>query len=170
MSQRGYDVRNVRAVLQAAPDASHLSPLTARRMLDVLPEFSGTKEFTQLAVAFKRVKNIAKELSDEAYATAETEGPALEQVLTEPAELALLEELRARRPIIESVLASGDGYRRAFAEAAGFGPAVDRFFTDVFVMADDQTLRRARLRLVKQLARLILTLADISEIVPQTES
>ena len=50
------------------------------------------------------------------------------------------------------------------------GPAVDRFFTDVFVMADDQTLRRARLRLVKQLARLILTLADISEIVPQTES
>ncbi len=170
LSQRGYDVRNVRAVLQAAPDASHLSPLTARRMLDVLPEFSGTKEFTQLAVAFKRVKNIAKELPDEAYAAAETEGPALEQVLTEPAELALLAELRARRPIIESVLASGDGYRRAFAEAAGFGPAVDRFFTDVFVMADDQTLRRARLRLVKQLARLILTLADISEIVPQTES
>jgi len=37
-------------------------------------------------------------------------------------------------------------------------------------MTDDQTLRRARLRLVKQLARLILTLADISEIVPQTES
>jgi len=68
------------------------------------------------------------------------------------------------------VLASGDGYRRAFAEAAQFGPAVDRFFTDVFVMADDQTLRRARLRLVTQLARLILTLADISEIVPQTES
>ena len=170
LSQRGYDVRNVRAVLQAAPDASRLSPLTARRMLDALPEFSGTKEFTQLAVAFKRVKNIAKELSDETYAAAEAEGPPLEQVLTEPAELALLEELRARRPIIEGVLASGDGYRRAFAEAAGFGPAVDRFFTDVFVMANDQTLRRARLRLVKQLARLILTLADISEIVPQTES
>ena len=170
LSQRGYDVRNVRAVLQAAPDASRLSPLTARRMLDALPEFSSTKEFTQLAVAFKRVKNIAKELSDETYAAAEAEGPPLEQVLTEPAELALLEELRARRPIIEGVLASGDGYRRAFAEAAQFGPAVDRFFTDVFVMADDQTLRRARLRLVTQLARLILTLADISEIVPQTES
>ena len=43
-------------------------------MLDALPEFSGTKEFTQLAVAFKRVKNIAKELSDETYAAAEAEG------------------------------------------------------------------------------------------------
>ena len=41
LSQRGYDVRNVRAVLQAAPDASHLNPLTARRMLEALPEFSG---------------------------------------------------------------------------------------------------------------------------------
>jgi glycyl-tRNA synthetase beta chain len=47
---------------------------------------------------------------------------------------------------------------------------VDRFFTDVFVMVDDQALRRARLRLMKRLARLILSLADISEIVLQTES
>jgi glycyl-tRNA synthetase beta chain len=47
---------------------------------------------------------------------------------------------------------------------------VDRFFTEVFVMVDDQALRRARLGLMNDLARLILRLADISEIVPQTES
>lgn len=169
LEQRGYDARNVRAVLQARP-LGELSPLVARRMLEVLPEFAGTPEFAQLATAFKRVKNIAKELGDAEFEAAERTGPALSAVLSEPAELALLTELDRRRPMIEGVLAAGDNYRRAFAAAAAFGPAVDRFFTDVFVMVDDQALRRARLRLMKHLARLILTLADISEIVPQTES
>ena len=169
LEQRGYDVRNVRAVLQARPLAA-VSPLVARRMLQALPEFAGTAEFTRLATAFKRVKNIARELGDEAFERAEREDPPLDQVLRDPAERALLDELAKRRPIIEDVLASGTGYRRAFAEAAAFGPAVDRFFTDVFVMVDDPALRRGRLRLVTHLARLILTLADISEIVPQTES
>jgi len=168
LEQRGFDVRNVRAVLQARA-IEDVSPLTARQMLEVLPEFTGTPEFRQLAVAFKRVKNIATELTPEAFDEAEGSGPPLGDALREPAERALLEELSRRRPVIEHVLADGRDYRRAFAEAAGFGPAVDRFFTDVFVMVDDPALRRARLRLVTHLARLILTLADISEI-PQTES
>ena len=169
LEQRGYDVRNVRAVLQARTLAA-VSPLVARRMLEALPEFTGTAQFTQLATAFKRVKNIARELDDAGFERAEREDPPLDAILQEAAERALLEELTRRRPAIEEVLASGAGYRRAFAEAAAFGPAVDRFFTDVFVMVDDPALRRGRLRLVKHLARLILTLADISEIVPQTES
>ncbi len=49
------------------------------------------------------------------------------------------------------------------------GRSVDRFFTDVFVMADDPRLRTARLTLMADLRDLILELADISEIVPQTE-
>ena len=60
-------------------------------------------------------------------------------------------------------------YRQAFADIAGLRPVVDRFFTDVFVMADDARLRQARLTLMAELRDLILTLADISEIVPQTE-
>ena len=51
-------MRNVRAVLAGRPLAE-ISPLEARRMLEVLPEFTGTPEFQQLATAFKRVKNIA---------------------------------------------------------------------------------------------------------------
>jgi glycyl-tRNA synthetase beta chain len=46
---------------------------------------------------------------------------------------------------------------------------VDRFFTEVFVMADDERVRTARLTLMAELRDLILGLADISEIVPQTE-
>jgi glycyl-tRNA synthetase beta chain len=169
LEQRGFDVRNVRAVLQAQPLVS-MRPLVARRMLEALPEFTGSPEFRQLATAFKRVKNIARELPDAAFEALERDDPDLGARLQEPAEVALGEELERRRPAIERLLAGGTSYRRALAEPAAFGPAVDRFFADVFVMTDDQALRRARLRLMKRLARLILTLADISEIVPQTES
>ncbi len=166
LEQRGFDVRNVRAVLAGRPLAA-ISPLEAKRMLEVLPEYAGTPEFQQLATAFKRVKNIARELPDAQFLEAERQGPPLATLLTEPAEQALLAELERRAPVIERVLVSGENYRQAFAEAAAFGPAVDRFFTDVFVMVEDPALRQARLRLMTSLARLILRLADISEIVPQ---
>lgn len=169
LEHRGFDVRNVRAVLAGRP-LEQISPVEARRMLEVLPEYTGTPEFQQLATAFKRVKNIARELPEEQFREAEEQGPPLASVLQEPAEQALLAELERRRPIIERVLESGDNYRQAFAEAAGFGPHVDRFFTDVFVMVEDPALRQARLRLMTSLAQLILRLADISEIVPQSES
>jgi glycyl-tRNA synthetase beta chain len=65
--------------------------------------------------------------------------------------------------------ASRSDYRAAFHEIAGLRAAVDRFFTEVFVMADDVRLRRARLKLMADLRDLILHLADISEIIPQTE-
>jgi glycyl-tRNA synthetase beta chain len=83
--------------------------------------------------------------------------------------MALLQELRQREPSIDSVLKSGENLRHAFVEAAQFGPAVDRFFTEIFVMVDDPALRKARLRLMKRLERLILRIADISEIVSETE-
>ena len=56
-------------------------------------------------------------------------------------------------------------FRAAYAEAAGFEPAVAAFFKDVLVMADDRRLRDARLALLKRLERLILQLGDISELV-----
>ena len=161
--QRGGDVRNVRAVTHA--DSRTLAPLTVRRKLAVLPDLAGAAEFTQLATLFKRVRNIARSAaSDGAHPGATT------SALTEPAEIALARELAERRPVIDAAVAAGDGYRRAFVEAAAFGPAVARFFDDVMVMADDPAVREARLGLLRQLESLILQLADVSEMVPQTES
>jgi glycyl-tRNA synthetase beta chain len=158
LEQRGFDTRNVRAVTHG--DADGLSPLVARRKLEVLPEFTSSAGFTQLATAFKRVRNIAKELP--AGASADL------SALKEPAEVALRDELERRQQTIEAAIAAGD-YRRAFAEAAKFGPAVDKFFTDVFVMVDDERLRSARLALMKRLESLILRLGDISEIVAEKQ-
>jgi glycyl-tRNA synthetase beta chain len=167
LEQRGFDVRNVRAVVHEG-SVQDLNPLSARLELEALPEFTESPDFRQLAVAFKRVRNIARELPDGDFADSEAHRGPLP--LTEPAEQALLAEIDQRQPRIEQVLTSGENYRAALAEAAKFGPAVDRFFTEVFVMVEDVRLRTARLRLMKRLERLILRLADISEIVPQSES
>ena len=164
LEQRGYDARNVRAVTH---EGSGTSPLVARRKLEALPAVVQSAEFQQLAVAFKRVRNIARELDDKAFDAEEKAHPDLSKALKEPAEKALLKEMDARRAVIEQASARGEGFGDAFAQAAGVGPAVDRFFTEVFVMADEPALRSARLRLMKRLERLILKLADVSEIVSE---
>ena len=163
LEQRGYDIRNVRAVSRVDD-----SPVDAKRKLEVLPEFTASPDFQKLAIAFKRVKNIARELGND-YHVDEVSQPNLRSWLKEPAEIALLNELDERGPAIDSVLKSGENLRRAFVEAAQFGPAVDRFFTEIFVMVDDAALREARLRLMKRLEQQILRIADISEIVSETE-
>ena len=156
---RGFDVRNVRAVTHQSLD--EMRPLDARRKLEVLPELTDSADFRTLARLFKRVKNIARKLpADEASETPR------EDLLKKPAERDLLAELDRRRSVIDAAVKTGSGFREAFSEAAKFGPSVDRFFTDVFVMTGDQA-QTARLRLMRQVEQLILQLADVSEIVPE---
>jgi glycyl-tRNA synthetase beta chain len=162
LEQRGFDVRNVRAVTSGP--VADLSPLQARRKLEVLPEFTESADFKQLALLFKRVRNIARNLDPAQAATASDDG----RVLVEPAEVELLAAIEAREPGIVTAVQSGQGFRQAFSEAARLGPAVAKFFDDVLVMAEDQRLREARLRLMKRLETLLLQLADVSEIVPES--
>ena len=168
LEQRGYDVRNVRAVTHQA-SLAEMQPLDARRKLEVLPEFTGSRDFLKLATLFKRVRNIARELPEVEFAGIESGVMSVSSSAEELAERQLREELEQRGPKIDAAVASGDGYRAAFAEAAGFGPAVDRFFTDVLVMAEDPAVRRRRLALMTRLERLILRLADVSEIVKEAD-
>jgi glycyl-tRNA synthetase beta chain len=158
LEQRRFDVRNVRAVTGGAPEL--LSPLQARRKVEVLPEFTESADFRQLALLFKRVRNIARNLDGAA-------GDIDRSLLTEPAEVALLQEIDQREPAVRAAVASGQGFRQAFGEAARLGPSVGKFFDDVLVMAEDAKLRHARLLLMKRLEDLILQLADVSEIVPE---
>jgi glycyl-tRNA synthetase beta chain len=155
LGERGFSIEIVRA---ATP--GQIIPLRARRAAEALQAMRTSADFQALAVLFKRVKNIARERTDSA--------PVDPQALTEPAERALVDELASRRPRIAQAIASAD-YKRAFVEIAALRPAVDRFFTEVFVMAEDAGTRSARLALMAELRDLILQIADISEIVPQTE-
>jgi glycyl-tRNA synthetase beta chain len=156
LEQRGFPVEIVRA----ATSLADVSPLRARRVAEAIQRMRGSEDFQALAVLFKRVKNIAKELPAGVAADL--------AALTEPAERALVAEVAARKPRIEAAAARSD-YRAAFMDIGGLRAAVDRFFTEVFVMADDVQVRNARLTLMADLRDLILHLADISEIIPQTE-
>lgn len=162
---RGYTFDEINAVLRPVDSRAAaerpLAPLDVRRRLEALRDVRGSADFEALAVAFKRVKNLAKELKDGPAATLNR--------LSEPSEVALVREYEARGGQIRAALATGD-YPQAFRAASGFRPVVDRFFTDVFVMVDDRDLKAERLTLVWRLHELLLELADISEIVPRTES
>ena len=156
---RGFAVE----VVRAATPPGDVSPLRARRIAEAIQGMRASEDFQALAVLFKRVKNIAPARGGGAPAA-----PLDRTALVESAEVALLAELDARRPRIEAAASRSD-YRAAFIEIAGLRAAVDRFFTEVFVMADDVRVRQARLTLMADLRDLILHLADISEIIPQTE-
>jgi glycyl-tRNA synthetase beta chain len=156
LEQRGVPIE----IARAATSAGAMRPLRARRIAEALRVMRASDDFQALAVLFKRVKNIARELKEDR--------PLDRSVLVEPAEQALLAELDARRSRIEQAAAAHD-YKKAFSEIALLRAPVDRFFTEVFVMADDLHIRSARLNLMAELRDLILDLADISEIIPQTE-
>jgi glycyl-tRNA synthetase beta chain len=166
LEERGFDLRNVRAVTYAR-GLDEVRPADELKKLNVLPEFTGTPEFLSLAKAFKRVRNIGK---DRAFSGHDLETFNIEPHLQEPAERELFAELNARESTIHRLIDDGDNFRQAFVEAAKFGPGVDRFFNDVLVMSDNEALKGARLRLLKRLERLILRLADISEIVSEDKS
>ena len=157
LEHRGLPADVVRGATASSED---VVPLRARRVAEALQALRTSADFQALAALFKRVKNIARELAGRA---------ALDRAaLTEPAEQALLAALDECRPQVEAAVARAD-YRRALSVIARLRPAVDRFFTDVFVMADDERVRTARLTLMADLRDLILSLADISEIAAQTE-
>jgi glycyl-tRNA synthetase beta chain len=157
LEQRRNPVEVVRG---ATVSGRNVAPLRARRVAAALQSMRASEDFQALAVLFKRVKNIARELKSH---------QGLDRAaITEPAELALLKELDTRRPRVEQAARAAD-YRQAFTEIAGLRPVVDQFFTEVFVMADDDRVKTARLTLMADLRDIILNLADISEIVPQTE-
>jgi glycyl-tRNA synthetase beta chain len=166
LEERGFDIRNVRAVTYKR-GLDMVRPADELSKLSVLPEFTSTEDFLALARAFKRVRNIGKARD---FGGDELQDAMIEPHLKEAAERQLFADLKARGASIGAHLEHGDRFRDAFGEAAKFGPAVDRFFNDVLVMTDDQTLQQARLRLLKRLEKLILQLADISEIVSEDKT
>ena len=157
--KRGFAADEINAVVPVGAPLDALAPLDLRRRLEALKGMRGSADFTALAAAFKRVKNIAKEragASPSIDALAAMDG-------AEPAEAALAAAIKERAPQIRTAAKAGD-YATAFRTAAGFRASVDRFFADVLVMHDDAAVRDRRLGLLAILRDLVMELADISEV------
>ncbi len=162
LGQRGFEARNVRAVTYLDRALDDIQPADELHKLQALQELAGSNELLLLGTAFKRVRNIGK---GQAFTAFELEYWQFETSLEEPSELVLLRDLKNKESVIESLIERGDNFRAAFLEAAKFGPTLEKFFKDVFVMTENSQVRSARLRLLKRFENLVLRLADISEIV-----
>ena len=162
LERRRFRHDEIRAVLPA--DTSKLTPYDVMRRVQALAQARKADGFEALAALFKRVKNITLEFAASTPSLARFQ--ALRSVLSEPAELALLTELEGRWPRIDKAL-HDERFLEALTELAHLHGAVNRFFVEVLVMAEDPALRQARLTLLTMLRDTILmTGGDISEIAP----
>lgn len=117
--------------------------------------FRTMDEALALAAANKRVSNILAKVEGELPTEIKPE------LLTEAAEQALAAKLAELQPQLTPLFAAGE-YQQALTLLASLRDAVDAFFEDVMVMADDMALRNNRLALLNQLREQFLHVADIS--------
>jgi len=113
------------------------------------------EDFTRLMVGFKRVYNITKTLKGggevlPALFEHEEERDLCE--LHEARKDAYLRQMEARR------------YEEALGVLVGFKETIDRYFDKVFVMVDDETVKKNRLSLLSRIKEMFLLFGDFSKI------
>jgi glycyl-tRNA synthetase beta chain len=150
--QEGLPEDVVRAVL--AMGSRH--PLRDRARAQALAALRQEPTFEDFALSFKRVQRI---IPADFVAVPEVDG----SVLVEAAEQALLAEQRRVAEEVAPLRAAGD-YGAILARLVTLRPAVDRFFDDILVMADEPDLRAARLTLLCRVRALFDGLADLSQL------
>jgi len=125
--------------------------------LKAIAAFAELSEAEALAAANKRIRNILRK-TDEAIP-----GAVDAAALAEDAERALHAAVEAALADTDAALAQRD-YVAVLKRLAALRVPVDRFFDGVMVMAEDPTLRRNRLALLKRLSDRFLAVADISQL------
>ena len=118
--------------------------------------FSSMNEAQALASANKRVSNILAKNGGESVSSEINSA-----LLTEEAEKTLAQQVAAKQTEVKPLLADAK-YKEALASLADLRDAVDAFFDNVMVMADDEAVKNNRLALLKQLQGLFIAIADIS--------
>ncbi len=162
LREREFAPQDIDAVLAVCDEAIYQVP----RRLEAVRQFNARAEAGALAAANKRIANIlAKEAgADKAALGRGDAGPAPDPArFAEDAERALFAAGERLRPQVEAWMAQED-FTAALVALAGLREAVDRFFTDVMVMAEDLALRENRLRLLRHLAAMMNRVADLSQL------
>ena len=153
LREQGYTAQEVAAVVDPRPDVIADLPqrLAAVRAFEAMPEAAA------LAAANKRTVNILRKAGGEADAAAGVRA----DLLGAGAERGLHDALTELAPLVDARMRAGD-YTGALVACARARDAVDRFFDDVMVMADDPALRSNRLALLKGVRAVMNRVADIA--------
>jgi glycyl-tRNA synthetase beta chain len=151
---RNYRYDELNAVFAACGLEVPVPDLALR--LEALSRFRSSEDFQALSLAFKRVGNIL---------AGQNPGAVDAAFLFEDEEKKLFHEIEALRPRTEAMVRKRH-YGEALQELSTLRSAVDRFFDEVLVMAEDQRLRENRLALLRGLRDLFSRVADLSQLVP----
>lgn len=119
--------------------------------------FRKLPEAEALAAANKRIANILRQAGGDISAGID------KARLVEAAEKNLAEQVEAMAGKVTPLFAQRN-YTEALCQLAGLRGAVDAFFDQVMVMAEDEAVRNNRLALLKRLSDLFLQAADLSRL------
>jgi glycyl-tRNA synthetase beta chain len=153
LRERGFEPDAIEAVVSQNPGRIDLVP----QRLAAVAEFRKLPESAALAAANKRIRNILRKSPAQADATPQA------AKLVDPAERALFDAVERLAPDTRDLVDRGE-YTKALLELAKTRGPVDKFFDEVLVMAEDETVRANRLALLAKLDRLMNEVADISRL------
>jgi glycyl-tRNA synthetase beta chain len=151
----GYAYDEVNAVFRVGAD----DLVDTEKRLRALKSIRKTKNFEPLAVSFKRIRKIL----EKANLPANQPVPVSPELFDKDAERELHGAMRKAAAQVTEHKRAGR-YQEALEEIAGTRKAVDRFFEEVMVMAEDEAVRKNRLALLAELLREFTTIADFAEL------
>lgn len=143
-------------IFTAVRSQSVTQPLDFDARVSAVAAFVQTSESESLASSNKRVSNILEKSSAEF-------GELLfnESHLQEPAEKTLFSAIKQQEEVTTPMFKARE-YRQGLLKLTELKPAIDAFFDEVMVNADDKKVRQNRLALLARLRQLFLQVADIS--------
>ncbi|SMY18319.1 glycine--tRNA ligase subunit beta [Photobacterium aquimaris] len=147
----GFSIDVIQAVLAMHPT----QPSDFDKRVKAVSHFRDLDAAESLAAANKRVGNILAKFNGELPTTVDN------SLLVEAAEKELAAKVETVVATLAPVFAAGD-YQQALTELASLREAVDAFFDNVMVMAEDEKLKVNRLALLNLLRNQFLQVADIS--------
>jgi glycyl-tRNA synthetase len=139
-------------VVEASLAAQGGDPARAARAVRELSAWVQRSDWHDILPAFARCVRITRDL-EERFAPRRA-------LLVEPAEVALFDAL-ATAESTPRAPGSVDSFLNAFLPMI---PAINRFFDEVLVMADDRSLQKNRLGLLQRIAALAVGVADLSRL------
>jgi glycyl-tRNA synthetase beta chain len=152
MERRGFRADEVEAVLttpcrDVVDAAERVAAVSAIRRKE---------DFGPLSTAFKRIQNI---LAQGSAAVGEPDP----RKMTDDAERALASDYMQARQMLDDLTARRR-YEEALSIMASLGPSLDRFFTEVLVMAPDPDVKSNRLALLRSMRDQFARVARLNEI------
>ena len=152
-AEAGIETNTVHAV--AAGQAGSIADFMARAR--AVQQFANDPAVASLIAANKRASNLLKQTGITDF------GEVDEKSLQDDEEKRLFRAMEEARNSLDQHLEQAD-YPAALSELSELQEPVDRFFDQVMVMTDDESLKRNRLALLDTLRRLFGRIADMARL------